>query len=126
MQRDYVIGLVRQIVSCDEPTAKMLVDRLTEEGLLHIGYGDADIDRVVGVFTETYGTTKTTRQDRWAAQRLVKKYGAQAVVGIIQLLASLSTERYAPIVGSVAQLEDKWISVLAFLRKHKGSEEIIA
>lgn len=122
-RRAWVVELVAQIVK-DTPTAEMVVDRLMEEGLLHLGYGNADIDMVVQKFTDTFGTTKVSKYDRFAAHRLVNKYGSQAVVGIVQLLADSSTEKYAPVVGSIAQLEDKWVSVMNFLRTQKGEEVI--
>lgn len=123
-KRIWVVELVQQIVKCDVPTAEMLVDRLMEEGLLVLGYGDADIDAVVMQFTETFGTTKVSQYDRFAARRLVTRYGRQAVCGIIQLLGQGSTEKYVPVVNSVVDLEKKWVSVLHFLRKTKGDEEI--
>lgn len=122
-KRTWVVELVQQIVG-DRPTAEMVVERLMEEGVLHLGYGDADIDKVVEQFQETFGTTKTSRQDRWAANRLVKKYSSQAVCGIVKLLGENSTERYAPVIGSIAQLETKWVSVLHFLRSLTGDETI--
>lgn len=123
-KRAWVVELVQSVVRCDVPTAEMLVDRLMEEGLLHLGYGDADIDRVVETFTDTFGTTKVSKADRWAANRLVKKYSSQAVVGIVQLLGQNSTEKFAPVVNSVSDLETKWVSVLNFLRNQKGEEVI--
>lgn len=122
-KRKWVVELVSQIVK-DTPTAEMVVDRLMEEGVLHIGYGNADVDIVVQKFTDTFGTTKTSRYDRYSAQRLVTKYGTQAVCGIIALLAEHSQEKYAPVVGSIAQLEEKIVSVLNFLRNLKNGEEI--
>lgn len=123
-RRKWVINLVSEVARIDQPTAELLVDRLIEENLLNLGYGDPDVDAVVTKFSETFGTTKTSKYDRFAARRLTTKYGRQAVCGIIELLASSSTEKYAPIVGSIAQLEDKWVSVLNFLRKQKGEELI--
>lgn len=124
-KKDWVVEIVTQIVG-DAITAEMVVDRLMEENLLHIGYGNADIDKVVEKFKTTFGTTKVTRYDRFAANRLVATYGMQAVCGIIQLLADNSTEKYAPIVGSIAQLETKWVSVLNFVRSLKNDEIIEA
>lgn len=115
-----------QVMRCDKPTAEMLVERLMEEGLLVLGYGDKEVDRVVIQFTESFGTTRTSRQDRWAAQRLVRKYGENAVVGIIRMLSSLNAEDYSPVVNSVDDLERKWVSVVTFLRKHQPSEDIEA
>lgn len=127
-KRDWVVGLIANMLNTNPTTAvqeaEMIVDRLMEEGLLHLGYGDADIDIVVETFTDTFGTTKVSKPDRWAANRLVKKYGSQSVVGIIRLLGQGSTEKFAPVVNSVADLETKWVSVLNFLRKQKGDEVI--
>lgn len=121
---DWVVELVTQIVG-DKLTAEMVVERLMEEGVLVIGYGDADIDKVVQKFTDTFGTTKVSKTDRFAANRLVRKYGSQSVVGIIDLLAKNSGEKYAPVVGSVVQLEAKWVNVLSFLRNKGKDDEVI-
>lgn len=118
-----MIELITQIVG-DAITAEMVVETLQDEGLLHLGYGDADVDKIVIKFTETFGTTKVSKYDRFSASRLAKKYGSQAIVGIIQLLAENSTEKYAPVVNSVSQLEEKLPSILNFLRNVKGTEEI--
>ena len=56
-----------------------------------------------------------------AARRLATKYGSQAVVGIMRLLHQSSDNQYAPVVNSVSQLEEKWPSVLNFVRKQKSS-----
>lgn len=122
-RKAWVIGLVEQIVG-DKPTAEMVVQRLQEEGVMHLGYGNADVDRVVQKFTDTFGTTKVTRQDRFAAHRLVRKYGAQVVCGVVDLLAQNSDKKYAPVVGSIAQLENKIVNVLNFLRKQGDSSVI--
>lgn len=127
-RKDWVVGLIAQIVrgaptEAASKTAEMIVERLMEEGLLVIGYGDKDVERVVQKFTDSFGTTKTSRQDRWAAHRLARKYGSQAVCGIIQILAENSTEKYAPVVGSITQLEEKWVSVLRFVRKQTEEDK---
>ena len=126
MARDriWVVGLIAQIVR-DRPTAEMVVDRLMEEGVLHLGYGNADIDQVIEAFTETFGTTRVSKYDRFAANRLVAKYGSQSVVGIIRLLGQHSTEKFAPTVNTISQLEDKIPSVLRFLRGVSQDDEIV-
>jgi hypothetical protein len=123
-RKAWVVDLVTTIVS-DRPTAEMVVDRLMEEGVLVLGYGDADVDKIVEKFADTFGTTKVSKYDRFAANRLAKKYGSQAVCGIVDLLAANGKEKYAPVVGSVAQLEEKWVSVLNFVRNHKDGDEVI-
>lgn len=128
-RRTWVVEVITQLVkdaptSAAAATAELIVERLTEEGLLHLGYGDADIDIIVEGFSQTFGTTKTSKQDRWAARRLADKYGSQSVRGIVRLLAEHSTEKYAPVVNTIVQLEEKMPSVLNFLRKLSGDEEI--
>ena len=123
-RKKYALEIVEQIVK-DKPTAAMVLERLQDEGFLHFGHGNADIDQVVGGFQEAFGNTKTTRFDRFAANRLVAKYGSQSVVGVIKLLSGLQAEKYAPSVANVAQLEDKWVSVINFVRKKGQESEVV-
>lgn len=126
MNRKDILELVTKLVG-NAQTAETVVNALSEAGVLHVGFGDAEVDIIVDKFKDTFGTTKTTKYDRFAASRLAKKYGSQAVVGVIDLLASKSGEKYVPVVGNVSQLEEKWVSVLNFLRNSsKGAETIDA
>lgn len=112
----------------DRLTAEMVIERLQELGYMQLGYGNGDIDSVVSTFQETLGTTKISRADRFAANRLVKKYNAQSVNGVIKLYATLRDDEYAPVIGSVTQLEDKWVNLLTFIRrqaKKQADDEII-
>lgn len=106
-------------------TAEMVIERLQEEGVLVIGYGDKDIDQVASAFQEAFNTTKTSRYDRYAASRMVQQYGTPAVVGVIRLLASKQDERFSPTVNNLKQLEDKWPQVVKFLRKVGTNAEVI-
>lgn len=123
MRKQYIIDLIATIVR-DKPTAIMVVERLQEEGLLVLGYGSSEIDNVVQKFTDTFGTTKTSKYDRFAASRLVNKYGGQAICGIIGLLSEHSTEKFAPRVNNLSELESKFISVMHFLRTLKSDETL--
>lgn len=125
-KRKYVVDIISQIIGGpnSQVTAELIVERLTEEGVLSLGYGDKDIDSVLETFKAKMGTSKSTKQDRFAANRLVKTHGAQAVVGVILLLSKLQDQPYIPVVGSVSQLESKWVNVIAFLRKQRNEEPI--
>lgn len=123
--RTWVVDLIATTANVSKGIAEGVVDRLMEEGVLHLGYGDADIDMVVQSFTDTFGTTKVSRADRWAASRLVKAHGAQSVMGIVRLLAQHSGEQYVPVVNNVAELENKFLSVVHFLRKTNGQDDVI-
>jgi hypothetical protein len=90
-----------------------------------VEYGDKDINFVVNSFKDTFGTTKTTKYDRFAASRLIKKYDAGPIVSIMSALAKRSEDQFAPVVNSVSQFETKLPSIIKFLYKgEKKTEEI--
>ena len=98
-------------------TATMIVERLKDEGFLQLGYGDNNVDVIIITFKEVFNTTKTSKLDRYAAARMANKYGVQAVVGVIKLLGTRADDQYCPVVGSVRQLEEKWVNIISYLRK---------
>lgn len=122
-RRQYIIEVITNYTR-DIELSKLILERLEEEGVMHLGYGDADVDAITDKFKLTFGATKTTKQDRWAAHRLTQKYGSQSVVGIIGLLAQHSESRYAPVVNNITELENKWVSILNFLRTVDGEATI--
>jgi hypothetical protein len=79
----------------------------------------------VQAFSEAFGNTKTTKYDRFAANRLSSKYGSTVICKAIELLAEAGDEPYVPVVGSVAQLETKWVSVLTFIRKRAQNNSMV-
>lgn len=129
-KKQYVVELVEHAIrggtkGNEKITAQIIVERLIDEGLLVLGYGDADIDRVVETFKETFGTSKVSKYDRFAAGRLCKVNSVNAVCGIIKLLGQRSQEKYAPVVNSISQLEEKWPSVVNFLRGNNKPNQTI-
>lgn len=123
-RRDWLIELLAELVG-SVPTAELVVDRLEEEGVLHLGHGDAEVDAICDAFKAHFHTTKTTKYDRYAARRLANMHGGPAVVTAIQLLAEQADEKYAPVVSNVVQLEVKFPAILRFLRRvYQGQEEI--
>lgn len=122
-KRSYIIDVVETIVG-DRLKAETVIERLTDEGVLVLGYGDADVDLICESFKEYFGTTKTSRQDRFSAHRLGSKYGAQSVRGIMKLLSENSNQKFAPVVNNVAELESKFVSILKFVRNIKSDETI--
>lgn len=111
-------------VTGDSAKSETILKLLEQEGIVHLGFGDAEVDQILEAFKSVFGTTKATRQDRWAAHRLAQKYSSQAIVGIIRLLGENSRERFAPVVNSVSEMESKMSSVLNFLRKLEKDDVI--
>lgn len=111
-RRQYAIGVVAGYT--DPSTAELIIERLSDEGLLHLGYGRAEVDQIVDAFRAEMGTTKVSQNDRFAANRLADKFGAQSVVYAIKAIAPGG--QYVPVVNNISQLEDKWVSVMNYVR----------
>lgn len=120
-KKKHIVEIVATYVK-DRPTAEAIVERLQDEGVLHLGYGKAEIDQIVGTFKEEFNISVVTARDRQAANRLASTHGAKPVVEVIKLLAKSSSGQYAPTVNNVQQLEQKWVSVINYLRKNIGRE----
>jgi hypothetical protein len=119
-RKDYVLGIMAEYTD----NAEQLLERLSDEGLLQLGYGNNEVEAILDRFKSTFGNTKTTQYDRFAAHRLADKYGSTVVCHVIELLGAKITEKYAPVPSSVANMEEKIVSILAFLRKQEDNEVI--
>ena len=124
-RKQEAIDIVASYVLGDRPTAEAIIERLQDDGLLHLGYGDVAVDKIVGTFKEQFGTSVITKPDRASAHRLANTHTEQAVVTVIEMLASLRDEKYAPTVGSVRKLDEKWVNVIGFLRRQGQQSEVI-
>ncbi len=76
---------------------------------------DKNVQSVLDAFSEAFGTTKASRYDRYAAKRLYVKY-EEDIIKIIDALAACATDKYAPVVNSVSQLEEKLPQIAKFLK----------
>lgn len=119
MRRDYVSSLITPIIG-NKDIADEVIDVLVKEDLLTLQYGNSDVSDIVDTFKEAFGITKTTKYDRFSAKRLADKHGSESIVQIIKLIAQRSGEQFCPTIGSVQQLESKWVSVIRFLRGNRG------
>lgn len=125
MQRkEEALKAIESVVK-DRAMAEAVLERLQDDAFLHLGYGKAEVDQILGAFQEKFGSTKITKYDRTAANRLANVHTVKMVLAAINMLSSLSNEKYAPTVGSVQQLEDKWVNVVSFLRKQQQQGEVV-
>lgn len=90
-----------------------------------LGYGDKDVWAITERFKNNFGTTKTTKQDRYAAHRLAKKHGTEDILRVITALAQCADQPFAPGVNSVSQLDAKLPSVILFLKKQESISTVI-
>lgn len=110
-----------------ETTAKVnkIVKHITKDMPVPEIYGNPDINKIIDSFKTQFGTTNATRYDRFAAHRLAKKYGADEIVKIIEVLRAHLTDDYCPVIGSVSQLDRKIVNVMVFFKRVKEDERII-
>jgi hypothetical protein len=88
-------------------------------------YGNKDVNEIVEAFKQSFGTTATSRYDRFAASRLSKTHGTEEIVRVIQVLARYGNNRYAPTVNSISELEKKLVSVGNFIKRIGGTQEVV-
>lgn len=102
-----------------------IVDNLIRDGIISLTYaGVPEISEAVDAFQIFFGTTATLKTDRFAAARLVKRYGAALVIEVIENLGNRKSEKYAPVVNNISQLEAKWPSVLKFISNDTGRLDV--
>lgn len=83
-----------------------------------------DVQAIVDAFSESFGNTKTSQYDRFAAKRLADKYGADAIVKVISSLAR-AADKFAPSVNSVSDLDKKFPQIGRYLTSLNNGGEII-
>ena len=91
------------------------------------GYGKPEIDHL---FYEWQNSVKTplsgTKQlNRNTAQRLLKKYSEDDLIGAIKIVAltKQTDDRYIPVINSLMDLENKFGSLVHWYQKNKGAYE---
>lgn len=117
MQRDYLIALVAKF----SDKAEAIVDALIEEGVVNAHFGNQEISEVIETFKQKFGTTRTSRYDRFAAKRLVDKHGAETVIQAITALSLLQSRDFAPSANNVVDIERKWPSIVKFLNGQRST-----
>lgn len=124
MTRTQVVEVVASFVSNE--VADQIVTALEQVGIVKVTeYGNHDVNTILEAFKNAFGTTKATRYDRYAATRLSKAHGVDTILVAIAGLANGQGEKFCPTVNNVSQLEEKWPSVVRFLRaRWEGAKEI--
>ena len=90
-----------------------------------VEYGNHDINTIINTFSQAFGTTKSTKWDRFAAKRLLAKYPSELLVGAINALAGSQNDKYAPSVRSISQFEEKLPNIARFLNQKSDNGQII-
>lgn len=103
--------------------AVAVVDNLIHDGIINLSYaGDPEVSLILDSFQFHFGTTAVLRTDRYAASRLGKRHGVEEVCGAILALSARASEKYAPVVNNLTQLEQKWPAIQKFLNVGEGQD----
>lgn len=87
------------------------------------GYGKPEIDHLFYEWENSVKTplTGTKQMNRNTAQRLLKKYSEDDLIGAIKIVAltKQSEDRYIPVINSFTDLENKFGSLVHWYQKNK-------
>lgn len=91
------------------------------------GYGKPEIDHLFYEWDNSVKTplSGTKQMNRNTAQRLLKKYSEDDLIGAIKIVAitKQSEDRYIPVINSLMDLENKFGSLVHWYRKNKQAYE---
>ena len=91
------------------------------------GYGKPEIDHLFYEWENSVKTplTGTKQQNRNTAQRLLKKYSEDDLIGAIKIVAltKQTDDRYIPVINSLMDLENKFGSLVHWYQKNKKAYE---
>ena len=81
-----------------------------------------DLNHLIGLFkgvNPSYTRLYSNTTQRSALERLVNKIGYDKVKGAISILERTNEERYAPVITTPLQLEEKLGNLISFVKKEK-------
>nr|DAV59362.1 MAG TPA: helix-turn-helix domain protein [Caudoviricetes sp.] len=91
------------------------------------GYGKPEIDHLFYEWEKSVKTplTGTKQLNRNTAQRLLKKYSEDDLIGAIKIVAltKQTDDRYIPVINSLMDLENKFGSLVHWYQKNKQAYE---
>lgn len=91
------------------------------------GYGKPEIDHLFYEWEKSVKLplTGTKQQNRNTAQRLLKKYSEDDLIGAIKIVAltKQADDRYIPVINSLMDLENKFGSLVHWYQKNKQAYE---
>jgi hypothetical protein len=82
----------------------------------------ADVQKLVDAFMQANGTASVRPTDRTAARVLIKAYGVEPVIQIVQVMRREQGKPYCPSINNIKNLLDKWLMVERYLKKNVTTE----
>lgn len=75
------------------------------------------VETLCSSFKTLYGLTKISRYDRFAAHRLIKRYGLIPMTNLITALHDHQADTYCPVVNGLVDVERKLPAIRHFIEK---------
>lgn len=90
---------------------------------------EKEVNDLIDLFKEVNPSFKklfANKTQREAIKRLLKNMGREKLEDAIKCLENVSCEKFAPVITTPLQLEEKLGSLIIFIKKQKGNNNIIA
>lgn len=108
----------------DIEDASPAVDTLTTGKAITAQLGDPKINKMLASFEEAVGIKlNRVKQQRYAAKRLLDRYGEETVDRAIKAAALVRQEEYAPMILNLEDLWNKWDKLATFYQRKQHEQE---
>jgi len=88
-------------------------------------YGNKDINKLFKCFTSKGISLTKQKLNRYAGQRLIKKYGLEKCVSAIEYALSIQGEQYAPQILNLLDLEEKMSKLIIYKKRGENGRNTI-
>lgn len=96
-------------------------DNFTKETSTNVleGFGKPSLNRGMLLLKQTGGGTKT-QLNRFALNRLINKHGEERTLQAYKFGVSIRGKPYAPMIKNFLDLEEKWVSLEAYVQRQQA------
>lgn len=88
----------------------------------------SQVNPLIELFKEvnpSYSKLFANKTQRGSAERMLKTHGLQKLSGLIKLLPQMNGDKYAPVITTPVQLEDKLGQLIAYGQRKQNNQPII-
>lgn len=114
----------RHLADTDKKDKK---DKKDNNTILATSVAGNEVNRIIELFKEvnpSYERLFANKTQRSAVERLIEKIGFEKLSSGIKVLKDTNVQKYAPIITTPLQFEEKMGSLITFLNKQKNNSKI--
>ncbi len=89
-------------------------------------FGNTEVNEIMSYWQEICGYPIAGKKNRYAAKNILAKHGRDNAYKLIRMVADAQTDKYAPTIGDLADLQQKLPQLAAYMKKRiSGNERIV-